>query len=365
MKKVLHVSAGGLNPGGVGTVIFSIVESLKDEVNFDCVVFSRVSQREEDRFKEYGNLHRINCYPKKGKRNYLELLLRPLKLYFGVRRICRKHTFDVIHCHNQHDAWPCLLAAKHAGVPIRISHAHVGFDNRKRSAIEVLMRKNALRLLNKNSTHRIACSRGAGEVLFGENDFSIIPNSVDLEKYSRKSNLPSDELNFVHVGRFTYAKNQEFVLETFAHICKTFPSAHLFLIGYGEPFEVERLQALIKDLGIGDSVEIVPGDVADIPSYYERSRYMIFPSRFEGFPVVLIEAQAMGIECYASQAIPEEVDIGLSVFMSLSDGPEKWAERIVTDIQNGVRRTLNTDMLLQHGNDAIIKRYLTIYNEKN
>ncbi len=360
MKRVLHVSSGGLTPGGVGSVIFSIVESLHNEVNFDCVVFNRIGQREEE-FEKYGDLHRIHCYPKKGKRDYFELLLRPLKLYFGVRRICKQGEYDVIHCHNQHDAWPCLLAAKHAGVPVRISHAHVGIDGRKRSRIESLLKKNALRLLNKYATLRVACAAEAGKLLFGENEFVLIPNCVDLNKYTRRGDLP-ENLNFVHVGRFTYSKNQDFVLESFAEICKEFPTAHLYLIGYGEAFEVERLQEIIKRLGIEDQVEMVPGDVADIPSYYEKSKYMIFPSRFEGFGIVLIEAQAMQIECYASEVIPKEADVGLLHFMNLSDGAEKWAERIVADIKNGTGKSLDMEKLSEFSNDSISKRYAAIYN---
>lgn len=360
MKRVLHISSGGLTPGGVGSVIFSIVESLHEEVSFDCVVFNRIGQREEE-FKAYGELHRIHCYPKKGKRDYLELLLRPLKLYFGMRRICKSRQYDVIHCHNQHDAWPCLLAAKHAGVPVRISHAHVGIDGRKRSPIEAKLKKNAIRLLNKYATLRVACSAEAGRLLFGDNEFVLIPNCVDLSKYTRKGDVPED-MAFVHVGRYTYSKNQEFVLESFAEICKDFPEAHLYLIGYGEAFEVDRLKGIIEKLGIEDRVEMVPGDVADIPSYYERSRYMIFPSRFEGFGIVLIEAQAMNIECYASEVIPKEADVGLLHFMDLSDGPRAWAERIVADIKNGTGLTLDEERLSQYSNETISKRYAAIYN---
>ena len=88
-RKVLHVSAGGLSTGGVGSVIFSIVKELYAQIDFHCVVFEREYDQEKD-FENYGKLHRIKCYPKNGKRNYLELLQRPFRLYFGIRRICKK-----------------------------------------------------------------------------------------------------------------------------------------------------------------------------------------------------------------------------------------------------------------------------------
>ncbi len=359
-RKVLHISSGGLNPGGVGSVIFSIVESLAPEYDFGCAVFNRVSEKEKD-FEKYGELYRIHCYPKKGKRDYLELITRPFKLYFGVRRICKKEAFDVIHCHNQHDAWPCLLAAKHVGVPIRISHAHVGMDSRKHTRIGKFLKSRAIKRLNRYATVRVACSSGAGKLLFGENAFTVIQNSIDLETFSRKTER-ARSLNFIHVGRFTYAKNQEFVLETFAEICKVYGDARLYLVGYGEPDAVEKLFRLIHELKLSQNVEMVPGDVANIPEYYEKSDYMIFPSRFEGFGIVLLEAQAMGIRCYGSEIIPQEADVGLLTVLPLSDGPRKWAERIVSDIQNGTEQSLDRDKLYGYGNEAICRRYAAIYN---
>ncbi len=362
-KKVLHVSAGGLNPGGVGSVVFLIVESLSSDFEFDCVVFNRVSDREED-FKKYGKLHRIKCYPKKGKRDYLELLTRPFKLYFGIRKICKEQGYDVIHCHNQRDEWICLLAAKHAGVPIRIAHSHVANSSKKKSFVEKFYKDLSPKMLKKTATVNIGCSKCACEDFFLHDRYVVVPNAVDLNKYAYEKRCKIKQMHFIHVGRYTYSKNQEFVIETFAEICKTFKDAHLYLVGYGEPFEVQRLAMLIDTLGVQQNVEMVPGDTADISQYYAKSNYMIFPSRFEGFGIVLIEAQAMGIDCYVSENIQQEADVGLLTFLQLSDGPKKWAERIVDDIQNGTRKSLDFEKLSIYSNEVISKRYAAIYSDE-
>ena len=359
-KKILHVSSAGLNHGGVASVIFSIVESLESDFDFDCVVFNRKSDLEEE-FEKHGTIHRIHCYPKKGKRDYVELLLRPIKLYFGIRKICKTHHYDVIHCHNQRDEWICLLAAKHAKVPMRIAHSHVTTSPKKRTWLENWYRNISPRMLRKVATVSLGCSELACSQFYAHKDYMVIPNSIDLEKYCIPAERSAHNLNFVHVGRFTYAKNQEFVLETFAHVCKALPQAHLYLVGYGEPHEVEHLKTLIDTLGITENVEMIPGDAVDISAYYAKSQYMIFPSRFEGFGIVLLEAQATGIQCYVSENIQQEVDVGLLHFLQLSDGPKKWAEFIVSDIQNGPKLTLNQEKLSQYSNAAVCAKYAAVY----
>ena len=156
-KKVLHVSAGGLGYGGVSTVIFDIVEPLHEKFTFGCVVYSKELEREA-LFQKYGTIHRLHCYPKKGRRDYVELLLRPFKLYFGVRKICKTHHYDVIHCHNQRDEWICLLAAKHAKVPMRIAHSHVTTSPKKRTWLENWYRNISPRMLRKVATVSLGCS---------------------------------------------------------------------------------------------------------------------------------------------------------------------------------------------------------------
>ena len=360
-KSVLHVSAGGLSHGGVGSVIFSIVQPLYEQYDFGCVVFS-VPYENEALFEQYGNLYRINCYPTKGKRDYLELLTRPFKLYFGIRKICKNNHFDIVHCHNQADAFPCLLAAKHARVPMRISHAHVGRSFRKKGLIEKLYKRFSHKLVSSIATDRIACSQEAGELIFGDKPFDIVYNSTDLERFSSEPINDSETKNFIHVGRFNYAKNQEFVIETFKEISDLMDNVHLFLVGYGTKEDTLKLEKMIHDLGLDDKVDMVRGDIVDVAEVYKKSEYMIFPSRFEGFGTVLVEAQAAGLSCYVSERILQEINCGALTYLNLSDGAKKWAEVIVADIKSGNKKTCNKELLLRFGEEEICKQYAALYN---
>ena len=125
--RVLHVSYGGLNHGGVCAVIFSIVETLYTRFDFGCVVFRTVGDREKS-FEKYGRLHRLSCYRKDGRKSYFEEAVRPFRFFFGIYRICRKYDYQIIHTHNGDDEGICLLAAKAAGyrceLPIVIRRFH-------------------------------------------------------------------------------------------------------------------------------------------------------------------------------------------------------------------------------------------------
>ena len=74
-ERVLHVSCGGPDFGGVSSVILSIVENLHADFEFDCVVFNLRGGRER-LFVNYGNLYRIHAYSTNGKRNLLEIMFR-------------------------------------------------------------------------------------------------------------------------------------------------------------------------------------------------------------------------------------------------------------------------------------------------
>ena len=52
-RKVLHISCGGLGSGGVSSVIFSIVKQLHNRFDFECIVFKKKCNK-EDEFLKYG-----------------------------------------------------------------------------------------------------------------------------------------------------------------------------------------------------------------------------------------------------------------------------------------------------------------------
>ena len=333
--KVLHVSCGGLGYGGVSSVILSIVESLHNSFDFGCVVFNYHGEREAI-FKNYGELYRINAYSVNGRRSISEMILRPFRLYFGIKKICKDNQFNVIHCHNNNEEGICLLAAKHARVPIRIAHSHITSSTRKRLFIFRIIDNINRKMTVHNATELIGCSEAACNSFFGKSNHKVIYNSVDFSKFKidKKTSDNRNKKTFIHVGRYTYPKNQEFVIRVFKHLVDKCSDFKLFLVGYGE--DEYALKALVKELNIEGKVDFINGKDVDIVKYYQVADYMIFPSRYEGFGIVLIEAQAMKIQCFVSEAIPKEADVGLITYLSLKKSSEDWACAIMNAIKSNM-----------------------------
>lgn len=360
--KVLHVPFGGLGYGGVSSVIFSIVENLSNKFLFDSVVFNERCEREQD-FLKYGKLHRIKCYPGGNFPNFIELILRPFVLFFSIYSLCKKEKYDVIHCHNETEEGICLLAAKLAKIKIRISHSHNTLSPAKKGLLKKLRNYVSKKLISWNATTRISCSKNAGLRLFDKKDFQVIYNSIDLKKfdYRKREKQTKNTIRFVNVGRYTYQKNQEFVINIYHKINQFIPDSSLILVGFGE--DKDKLNKLIKELNMEDKISLIPGKNVDISNIFANSDYMIFPSKFEGFGIVLIEAQAMGCFCFVSDAIQNEADAGLLMKLSLDLEAEQWSEIICDYINN--RPLIDESNLINNLNkystDVISKQYESIY----
>jgi glycosyltransferase involved in cell wall biosynthesis len=359
-ERILHVSCGGLGHGGVSAVIFSIVETLHDQFGFDCVVFKKHCEKEE-LFQKYGNLFRIEAYNDDGKRHLGELLLRPWRMYWGIYKICKTNKYKAIHCHNDLEEGLCLLAAKRAGVPIRIAHSHVTPPPTRKSLVTKIRAFINRKLMIYAATDLIGCSEAACSGFYGQVDFKVIYNSINLDKYSINHQESHDRLTFIHVGRYTYVKNQIMIINIFQKINQAIQNSQLLLVGFGE--DKDKLEKEIHKLGLEDVVQLVPGNQVDVSKMYAVSDYMIFPSIYEGFGIVLIEAQAMGIPCFVSEAIQSEADAGLLTYIRLDAGVDVWAETILNHIKDG--RAIDKDSLekkmYQYSNEAIGKQYALIY----
>ena len=186
------------------------------------------------------------------------------------------------------------------------------------------------------ATERLACSKYAGEWMFGKNsEFKVINNAIDLSKFRFDQTVRdcirnelgiNDKFVVGHIGRFCYQKNQGFLIDIFNEITKT-ADAVLLLIGSGET--KSNIEERVKSLGLVDRV-IFAGNKSNANEYYQAMDTFVFPSRYEGLGMVAIEAQTSGLPVICSTQVPAEVAItDLVKFCPLSASAADWAEFIL------------------------------------
>jgi len=196
-------------------------------------------------------------------------------------------------------------------------------------------------MIRRYATHGLAVSREAAAALFGaawrnEARYRLLFCGIDLTPFQAKVDpmavrddlaVPRDAFVIGHVGRFVSVKNHAFLIEIVAELVKTVPNVHLLLIGDGELLPAIEQQA--ARAGLAGRVTFA-GARSEVPRLMRAMDVFAFPSHFEGLGLALVEAQAAGVPCIASDVIPEEADLipQLIQRLSLAQSASVWAEAI-------------------------------------
>lgn len=336
-EKILMVSCDGMGKGGVQAVIMNIVRNLNQNYNFDIVLFTKEKRFYEAEFESLGG--KIFRIPKPSETRFpfkrYDYFFRGPYYYFKLLEILKNNgPYTAIHCHNNFEAGICLKAAKKAKIPVRISHQHTICSNSGR--LKKFYDKILFQKIKKYSTKRIGCSEETCKTWFSNLESKVINNPYDSSRFDPEKYpfTVSNEPVLTQVASFSENKNQLFSLSVVNEIKKKFPSVKLNLIGFdGGDGYLSKIKKRIKELDLESNVTIHPSD-ADSPKILNDSTAFIFPSKKEGFGIVLIEAQAMGVRCYASDSVPKTTNCGGVDFLPLNGGEKLWAEKIIYDFQN-------------------------------
>ena len=332
MERILQVVTY-MGRGGIETMLMNYYRRMdREKIQFDFLVHRDFRADFDDEIEALGGrIYRVPAMnPASGSYR------KALADFF------RTHPYRVVHCHLNYMSGVVLAAAKQAGVPVRIAHAHTAAmaPGWKQS-----VRRLCKHLIPLTATHRFACSTEAGRAIFGKQSFSILANAIDAAAFTPDDALRREvraelglgsELTVMHVGRMVYAKNHEFLLDAFRELLNTEPDAKLVLIGDGEL----RPEIEAKAAGLPTGSVLLLGTRTDIPRLLHAADVFAFPSRFEGMPVTMVEAQAAGLPCVKSDTVTDECIVTDLVTSLPIDDPKLWAEMILS-----VKGAARTDRL--------------------
>lgn len=334
--RVLHVF-GTTNLGGAESRVMDLYRSIdRSRVQFDFVTHTNEEGYFDREIIEMGG--RIFHVP-------------PFRVYntFSYKRAFRmlfeEHPeFQVVHGHMTSTAAIYLPIAKKFGVRTTIAHARsAGVDKGVKGYITSLLRKTIYR----KADVLFACSMLAGKAVFGDDAWNsgrvkFVPNAVDATKFQynrivreqvRKELELQDKMVIGHVGSFRYAKNHEYLLKVFGAIKKLAAERNLhiepilLLLGDGELKETVRQQA--EKMGLSKEV-ILLGNRDNIWKYYQAMDFVVFPSRYEGMPGTIVEAQVAGVRSLISDRISgDTIFTDLVKQKSIDSDPDEWAKEVL------------------------------------
>ncbi|OON90152.1 MAG: hypothetical protein ATN32_04735 [Candidatus Epulonipiscium fishelsonii] len=264
--------------------------------------------------------------------------IKPIKVLFKIlllNKIIKTIKPDIIHSHLSSTQMLIFTNCK----KIKMFHTI-------HSEIKAFFNKNNLYkwslkylIKYKNITLITLHQRMAEEAkkLFNTKNCIVLRNGIDLNKFktdigirkSKRQELGITEKDFLvgHIGRFAKPKNHKFLLKVFYELNKIQPHSKLLLIGAG-PLEND-INSKIQKLGLENYV-IQLGNRADIGELLNAMDAFVFPSLYEGFGLVVLEAQAVGVRTIVSDAVPDDAIVSKNVIkLSLEDSPKKWAKYIL------------------------------------
>jgi glycosyltransferase EpsF len=187
------------------------------------------------------------------------------------------------------------------------------------------------------STCRIACSTLAGEFLYGRKaGFELLHNSVDtssfLDRYDRREEgefTGDGWCNVLQVGRITPVKNQLFLVEVAAELRRRNRPIRILCAGPGDGSYPRQVADAITAQALDEHIRLL-GTRTDIDSLMRKSAAFVLPSKYEGMPLVLIEAQASGLSCICADTFSHEVDFGIGTltWLPVDADAARWADAI-------------------------------------
>jgi glycosyltransferase involved in cell wall biosynthesis len=363
MIRILH-AVGGMDRGGVETWLMHLLRRIdRGRFRMDFLVHRERAGAYDDEIRSLGS-RLIPCpYPH-----------RPWRYLPALDRVLREHgPYDVVHGHLHRFSGIVLRAARRRRVPIRIAHSHVARIDPEPGLLRRLYLRRADRWVRAHATVGLAASVQAAEDLIGEDwrddpRWRVLSYGIDLAPFSAPPErervraewgLERDAVVLGHVGRFEPQKNHAFLLEIVAAARRIDPRVRPLLMGEGplRP-QVERRAA---DLGLR---AVFTGSRGDVPRLMLGAMdAFVFPSRFEGLGLAMVEAQAAGLPVVAADVIPPEATVAAQAVrrVSLRASAEVWARVALEARPPDRRRCLEAVTASSFNLAATVERVLANY----
>lgn len=357
-KRVVHM-LNSMGMGGIENFLMNIYRSLdKEKYQFDFILQSEEEGIFEKEIKELGgNIYKIPKFEK-----------YPFKHMYELRKILKKNDYIAFHRHTANSVvFVDLFVAKLAGIKRIIVHSHNTMHPKKK--INEICRPLLYVLADKH----LACGKEAGKWLYGNREFDVVYNAIITEKYNYKEEirnkwrerlgLKSEDIVLGHIGRFNDQKNHKYLLEFFRELSSMSSDYKLVLCGDGDLRG--ELTIFCKENSLDNKVLFL-GVRKEVNEILQAMDAFVFPSKYEGLPVALIEAQLTALPCFISDKITDEAIYNQNIVKVGIDENDKetWIKQIIAlPVTTAYRTYKNEKLYSDYDIKNIVKKLCEIYEK--
>lgn len=346
------------NPGGIESFLMTCFRQLKDSFKIDFLTTFDTCAYSEEILQNQSQIYTIKASQFKESSQFK----KEVSVFF------EHHHYDIIWFNACDLGNLGLLKYAHLASPKKvIVHAHNNdfMQKGKKALFYKFMHYRNKKKVKEYATDYWACSELAGQFFFEDDlrnspTYKIINNAIDTNRYKFDSEMRNiyrkdldleDKIVILNTSRFNYQKNLLFLIDIFNELKKYDPRFELVLVGDGElRGDIENK---LSELNLTDSTHLL-GIRSDIPQLLSAGDIFLFPSRFEGFGISLLEAQASGLLSFTSETVvPKSVGVtDLLTYISLERSPQEWAEIIYKKYkEETIERKQYSDIIKDKGFD--------------
>jgi len=267
-----------------------------------------------------------------------------------VKGLLKEKKVDLIHAHGTRAASNVLWAARSLGIPVVYTIHGWSFHPDQRAFLK-RMRIAGEGYITTRTAVNISVSeanQASGKQNIRGFESVLVNYGIDQKKFSplgvkkdvrAELGIPKDTLLVLFIARFTKQKQPLAMIRAFREALESVPGMHLLMVGDGE-LKAEAVQ-LSTDLGLGEKISFQTFR-QDVPDVLAAADIFVLPSLWEGLPIGLLEAMAMGKAIIAS-----DVDGTGEVLKHRENGLLIQTERLVPAL---------TEALVQLGRDREMQK---------